>query len=209
MRLDWISASAAALIIGSFSLVLGFLLNPLSQEQSIAQSLGDIDMATSQWLASAASLFFASVGMTLGVPALLSLLAPRFRRFALVAAGVFTFGTIGMSGYGFIMMFLRALALSDALVGGKVDDALKNAGLASFLGIWLGCFLLGLVLLAVGMLRVDSVPRWVPVLLLLFVLSQLLPDVGGDIGTVVQFLALAVAMTGAALAAHAAVVEHA
>jgi hypothetical protein len=207
MRLEWISGSAAALIIGSFSLVLGFLLNPLSQEQSIGESLRGPGQVTDQWVASSSSLFIASVGMTLGIPALMSLLVGRFRLLAVLAAMVFSVGTIGTSGYGFVMLAMRALVAHDAVVIDRLEKATHDAGFVAFLAVWLGCFLLGLVLLAAGLLAAATVPRWVPVLMLVFVASQFLPDVGGDLGTVIQFLVLAIALTGAAMAAHTRVVE--
>lgn len=209
MRLEWISGSAATLIIGSFSLVLGFLLNPFSQEQSVAESLRGPGQVTDQWVASSSSLFIASVGMTLGIPALMSLLVGRFRRLAVLAATVFAIGTIGMSGYGFLMIAMRALVAHDAVVVDRLDPVIDDPGFVAFLAVWLGCFLLGLVLLAVGLLGAATVPRWVPVLMLLFVASQFFPDVGGDLGTVIQFLVLAIAFTGAAMAAHTRVVERA
>jgi hypothetical protein len=204
MRQEWVGPSASALIIGVMALVLGFALNPLSQDRSVADSVSGVDELAGTWLASSAALAVASVGLTLGLPALLSLLDRRDRRLGVTAVAVFAVGTVGLCGYALVMIFLRALVLDELMVADGIDQVLEEPGVQTFLGVWLGCFMLGIVLLGVGLWRARSVPRWVPVLLAVFVLSQALPGIGGDTGTVVQFLALAVAFTGAAIAANTA-----
>ena len=62
-----------------------------------------------RWLAMAVMFFFASVALTLGLPAILTLFDRRGRRLGLAAVGVFTVGTIGTCGYAMLMVFFRAL----------------------------------------------------------------------------------------------------
>jgi hypothetical protein len=204
MRQEWVGPSASALIIGVMALVFGFALNPLPQDRPVADSVRSVDELAGTWLASSAALGVASVGLTLGLPALLSLLDRRDRRLGVVAVAVFAVGTVGLCGYALVMIFLRALVLDDLMVVDGIDEVLQEPGVQTFLVAWLGCFMLGIVLLAVGLWRARSVPRWVPVLLAVFVLSQALPGIAGDTGTIVQFLVLAVAFTGAAISANTA-----
>lgn len=201
MRLDWVSASAAALITGVFALMLGYLLNPLSQERAVSESVRAAGQ-TGQWMTSAVALFIASVGMTLGLPALLSLVVRRYRRLGLLAFTVLAVGTIGLSGYGFMTAFLGGMLRQDMLHVDRMDRLAQGTGLQVFLGVWVGCFLVGVALFGLGMLRASTAPRWVPVLLLLFVVSELVPEVGGRTVTMVQLMVLAVGLTGASLAAH-------
>lgn len=204
MRQEWVAPSASALVIGVMGLVLGFALNPLPQDQTVAESVGGARDFAGTWLASATALGVASVGLVLGLPALLSLVDRRDRRLGVAAASVFAVGAVGLFGYAQVMVFLRALVKEELMVVEGIDQVLQEPGVRVFVGVWLGCFMLGVVLWAVTLWRARSVPRWVPVLLLLFVASQALPGIAGDTGTVVQFLVLAVAFTGAAIAANAA-----
>lgn len=202
MRTEYISGSAGALVIGVMSLVLGYALTPLPQDGVLTDALRNLQETSDQWLASSALLFLASIGMTLGTVALLSLLDRRERGLRVIAAAVYAVGTIAMTGYATALIFLRALVLNDLLALEDMSRAGDDAGVVAFITIFLGCFSLGVVLLAIGMLRARSVPRWIPILMLLFVASQFVPFDEGKIGTVIQFLVLAVACTGAAVAAN-------
>jgi len=153
-------------------------------------------------------LFFASVCLTLGLPALLSLFDRRGRRLGTVAVGVFAVGTIGMSAYGMLLVFLRAAILNDLLRIDRLERVTQDTGLLIFLGVWLGCFYLGVLLLGIALLVARTTPRWVPFLILTYVASQVLGDVLGDLGTVLQFFVLAIAFTGAAVAATERGVRH-
>jgi hypothetical protein len=121
MRSDWLPPSASALVVGAMVLVLGFLLNPLSQETSdIGEAVALAEQADGRWLGTAFLLFFASVCLTLGLPALLSLFDRRARRFGAIAVGLFSVGTVGLSAYGMLLVFLRAAMLNDFVkVGGS------------------------------------------------------------------------------------------
>ena len=209
MRSEWLAASASALVVGAMALVLGFLLNPLSQE---AGDLGDAvavaERAAGRWLGMAILLFFASVCLTLGLPALMSLLDGRGRRLGAVAVGVFAVGTIGLASYGMLLIFLRAAVLNDLVRIDRLERVTEDTGLLIFLGVWVASFYLGVLLLGVALLVARTTPRWVPVLFLAYVLSQVVGDALGDLGTVIQFFVLAIAFTGAAVAAAERSVRH-
>lgn len=202
MRSDWLAPSASALVVGAMALVLGFLLNPLSQETA---DLGDAvtlaEQADGRWLGMAVLLFFASVCLTLGLPALMSLFERRGRRLGTVAVGVLAVGTIGLAAYGMLLVFLRAAILNDFVRVDRLERVTEDTGLLILLGLWIVSFFLGLLLLGVALFVAGTTPRWVPFLFVGYVVSQVAGDALGDLGTVLQFFVLAIAFTGAAVAA--------
>lgn len=202
MRSDWLAPSASALVVGAMALVLGYLLNPLSQEAGdIGEAVALAEQADGRWLGTAFLLFFASVCLTLGLPALLTLFDKRARRIGAVAVGVFSVGTVGLSAYGMLLVFLRAAILEDVVRVDRLEQVTEDTGLLVFLGAWVACFYVGVLLLAVALFLARTTPRWVPFLILVYVVSQVVGDVFGDLGTVLQFFVLAIAFTGAAVAA--------
>lgn len=202
MRSDWLPPSASALVVGAMALVLGYLLNPLSQEtRDIGEAVLRAEHADGRWLGTAFLLFFASVCLTLGLPALLSLFDRRARRLGAVAVAVFSVGTVGLSAYGMLLVFLRAAILNDSVKVGRLERVTDDTGLLVFLGAWVACFYLGVLLLGIALFVARTTPRWVPFLILVYVVSQLVGDALGDLGTVLQFFVLAIAFTGAAVSA--------
>lgn len=202
MRSEWLGTSAAVLVVGSIALTLAFATTPFPQDQPISESAASAGRAAGQWMASAGALFTASVCLTLGLPALLWLMSGRDRWLGTIAVSVFAVGTIGLSGYAMVLVVLRSLLLADLLEVDGLDGALERPGTATFFGVWIGCFMVGLVLVAIGLWRARTVPRWVPVVLVCFVASSVLPFPGGSTGTLVQFAGLTAALTGASMAAN-------
>lgn len=202
MRTEYVSGSAGALVVGAMSLVLGFTVQPLSQEQTVSGAVLTVDRMSGQWLVCAAALFAASVGLTLGLVSLLTVMGPGNPVLRVVAVAVFAVGTVGMAGYATALVLLRALVLKDLLLVTGLNQITDDLGVRWFIATWLGCFLAGIVLVALGFWLARSTPRWVPILMVAFVLSQLVPLGDGPLVTAVQFLALAVAFTGAAIAAN-------
>jgi hypothetical protein len=181
--------------------VFGSLLNPTQGGESALQTLRVVDEEGGRWLAMAVMYFFASLTLTLGLPALLTLFERRGRRLGLVGIGVFTVGAIGTSGYAMVMVFFRAMVQAGAVKATAVNDVSHDTSLLGFLYVWIAGFYLGVLLIAAGLLLSRTSPRWVPGLLVLFV--AMLPVAGrlGHVGMAVQTLALAVAFTGVATAA--------
>jgi hypothetical protein len=201
MRYDWVPWSASALVVGAMSLVFGTLLNPQTASSSGAQTIRIVDEASGQYLAMAVMFFFASLTLTLGLPAVLSVFERRGRRLGLLAVGVFTIGTVGTCGYAMLMVFFRALVVGGAIGASDLTGVADDTGLKIFLFGWIAGFYCGVLLIAVALFVARSVPRWVPVLLVVFVALFPFASRLGRVGMAVQVLALAVAFTGIAIAA--------
>ncbi len=203
MRTDWVQVSASALVIGAMSLVLGTLVNPVQAGQGAGATLRVVESSGGRWLAMAVMFFVASVTLSLGLPAVLSLFTRRGRGAGLVAVCVFAVGTIGLSGYAMLMVFFRALVDRDALKvsGAGLDQVTRDAGLGIFLYGWIACFYGGVILLVLALFVAHRTPTWVPVMLLVFLLLSPFASSLGRVGATVQILALAIAFTGVAVTA--------
>jgi MFS family permease len=201
MRSEWVPLSASALVIGVMALLLGSVLNPTQGADSLAQALHVVDREGGQWLAVAVLYFGSSIAMTLGLPTLLSLLAHRGRTLGYFGVGVFSVGVIGLAGYAMLMVFLHALVTTDALRTGKLDEVIGERGFGVFLYGWLVGFLLGVLLIALALLRARTTARWVPLLLLVFVVLLPFSSMLGRVGSALDVLCLVVAFTGVAMAA--------
>lgn len=200
MRSDWVPVSASALVVGALSLVFGSLLNPTEGGQSTVQTLRVVEDGSGRWLAMAVMFFFASLALTLGLPVFLTLLERRGRRLGLVGIGVFTLGVVGTSGYAVLMVFIRAMVEAHALKPKPLEAAANDTGLVWFLYVWIAGFYGGVLLIAIALWMARTTPRWVPILMIVFVV--MLPIAGqlGHVGGAVQSLALAIAFTGVAMA---------
>ncbi len=202
MQREWVPLSASSLVTGVMALVLGSLLGPSTNGRNAAATLQVVLHHGSRWMAMAVLFFIASVALTLGLPTLLALFdKPRGRALGLVGTSVFLVGTIGTCGYSMLMTFFHALANEHAVNAAQLDSAVSGGWLAVFLYLWVVGFMAGVLLVAAGLLRARSTPLWVPILMVVFV--ALTPVVGdlGKVGQVLQLMALAVALTGVAIAA--------
>lgn len=201
MRTDWVPYSASALVIGAMSLVLGAVLNPLSGDQGAAATLRVAGEEDGRWLGMSVMYFLASIFLTLGLPALLSLFVKRGRGVGLVAVGVFSIGAIGLSGFAMLMVFMRTLVIEDVLKSTNLERLTNDLGLGIFLYGWVAGFYLGILLIAIALFVARKTPVWVAGLLLLFVIALPFAEYIGRVGSALQVLALAVAFTGVATAA--------
>ena len=177
MRLDWIPASAAAFVTGAMALTFGSLLMPAGSSTSDTLQIARTQDA--RWLAAAVIFFLASVTLTLGLPAVMSLFDRRARGLAMVSAVVLAIGFLGTAGYSMIIVFFRAIALQagqqgslhEGLTGPALDRIVHDQGLTIFLYGWIAGFYLGELLLALALLRAHVTPTWVPAALLAHVAS--------------------------------------
>ncbi|MBZ5738540.1 hypothetical protein [Nocardioides mangrovi] len=178
MRMDWVPFSAALLLTGALALALGSFLIPSAD--GTAETLRVVQQQGGRWLAAAAIYFLAAVFLTLGLPSVLMLFQQRARVLGLVAAVVLEFGFIGTAGYAMLMVFFRSLVVTNTIKDQGIDDIAHETGLMVFLYAWIAGFFIGELLLGIALLRARTVPRWVPLVLVLHVatifLSGVLPE---------------------------------
>jgi hypothetical protein len=176
--MDWLPVSAALLLTGALALCLGGFLLP--QSDSSAESLRIVQDQGGQWMAAAVVLFIGSICLSLGLPAILTLLQRRGWTLGVIAAVVLEIGFIGTAGFAMLMGFFRALVNTGTITAQGLDDVATDAGLAIFLYTWIVGLYLGELLLGIALLRAGTTPRWVPSALIAHALtlpiSDMLPE---------------------------------
>lgn len=199
MRTRWVPGSAALLATGVVALVCGFSVSPLTQDVSLEQAFRVPSDFGERLVVSVLMLVVAAVGMTAGSVALLHLMPAR-SRLTRVAITTYAVGSAGLllfaAGLGYTRSLLdeRGVLHVDAIERLREQQALQVV-----LVVWLIVFMTGLVLVAIGLARNPDVPRWVPILIGVFVVSQPLPLPGGHACSVAQFVVLALALSQAAV----------
>jgi hypothetical protein len=176
--MDWLPVSAALLLTGALALCLGGFLLPASDDPS--DTLQIVHDQSGQWLTVAVILFIASVCLSLGLPAILTVFSDRGWTLGMVSAILLEVGFVGTAGFAMLMVFFRSLVINQAILDPTINDVANEAGLAVFLYVWIAGLYLGELLLAVALLRSRSVPRWIPAALIAhavtFPISNLLPE---------------------------------
>lgn len=174
---DWLPVSAAALVAGAMALLLATVLT--TDGATAQETFLTVREQSGRWLGGAVMYFLASVGLILGLPAIIVLVQGRGRRTAMTACVVLAVGYLGTAGYAALLIFFRALVVTDALTPAALEDAATETGLLGYVVAWVGAFYLGELLLAAALWRAgpDVIARWVPLALLGHVLS--LAFVGG------------------------------
>jgi hypothetical protein len=198
---DWVPLSASALVVGVMSLVFGALLNPSTGGETAARTLDLVRLDSGRWLAMAVMYFFASVALTLGLPAVLTLLVRRGRGIGLVGLGLFTIGSVGTCGFAMVLVFYRALVLMGAIRPALLEGVATETGLRWFLIVWIGGFYGGVLAISIALFLARTTARWIPALLLLFVVMAPFTGYLGRAWSTAQLFALAVGCTGIAIAA--------
>lgn len=185
---DWLPVSAASLVTGAMALLLASVLTQNGSDA--AETFAIVQEQGGRWLGGAVMFFLASVGLMLGLPTIVVLVQARGRRTALAACVVLAIGFLGTAGYAALLIFFRALVLTDGVTVEATEAVNSETGLLVFLVIWIGAFYVGELLLAVALLRAGArvVPRWIPVLLLLHVGSILLSGAPDWVGKVTVLL---------------------
>lgn len=191
--------SAAALVTGVMALVLGQMLNPGGSDSSPAAQMLVAAEYPGRWLAMAILFFGGAALMVLGLPAVMMLFQEhRGRGIGMVGAAVFAFGCVGVGGLAALMLMFRALALetmrSEKVVSSEISlvtSSLEDPGLSISLSVWVYGFILGVLLITVGLFRNRRVPRWVPGLLAGFLAIQLVdPFLDGTAARIASALGL-------------------
>lgn len=179
MRSEWVPVSAAALVTGVMALVLGQMLNPGGSDTSPAGQVLVAAEYPGRWLAMSILYFGGAAMLILGMPAVMTLFSDRRGRgLGITGVTVFTVGCVGVGGLASLMLMFRALALQltvteDGREIELVTASLNDPGLSISLNVWVYGFLLGVLLIALGLFRSRVVPAWVPWLLIAFLALQL------------------------------------
>lgn len=187
---DWLPVSAAALVTGAMALLLASVLT--QNGETAADTLLIVEEASGRWLGGALMYFLASVGLVLGLPSIIVLVRGPGRRTTMAACSVLAVGYVGTAAYAAMLVFLRALVVTDSVDAAAINDVSDEAGLLVFVAIWVGAFYVGELLLAVALLRAGPgvIGRWVPVLLVLHIAVALASPVAPDwVGRVAIVLA--------------------
>ena len=216
MRSEWVPFSAGALVTGVMAIMLGQLLNPGGSGNSPTEQMIVAGKHPDQWLAMSVLFFGGAAAMVLGLPCVMSLFTGhRGRVVGMLGVMVFAVGCLGVAAIAALMLMFRALTLASLEVGVLPDAdvmlvnmSLEDPGLTVMLGVWGYGFLLGILLIAVGLLRAQVAPRWVPGLMLAFLALQLgLPflaegaDTVARMGSTTALLLLTAWFTGIATTA--------
>jgi hypothetical protein len=214
MRSEWLPVSAGALVTGVMALILGQMINPGGSDSSPAAQMLVAAEYPGRWLAMSVLFFGGAAALVLGMPAVMSLFEERRGRgIGMTGVAVFTVGCVGVGGLSALMLMFRALALqtmSGDVVPSEeislVTASLDEPGLAISLSVWVYGFMLGVLLIAIGLFRARRVPAWVPGLLMGFLAVQVvIPFLGGGtaarVASAVGLILLAGGFTG--IATHA------
>lgn len=197
-----VSASAALLATGVTALVCGFSVSPLTQDVPLDEAFAVRRDFGQRLVVAVMMLVISAVGMTVGSWALLHLM-PRHSRLTRAAVTTFALGSAGLLIYAAGLAHTRSLLDRRGVLHVETLDEIRDRPLLQAILVgWLAIFLLGLVLLAVSLGRNPAVPRWVPLFLAVFVVSQFVPLPGGHTVSVAQFVVLALALAQAALVAN-------
>lgn len=201
MRPDLIVFSASALVVGVMCLVFGAALNPAEAGAGVTSAVQVASDHSGRWLGMAVLWFCASISMTAGLPAILSLFQTKAHRLGILGVGVLSVGAIGTSGFAMLLVFVQALANNDAIRVAGLGDVVGDSGLAIFLWSWATGFYLGSILVAVALVISRATHLWVPAALVAFVVLLPLEGVVGEIGQIIRLMSLALAFTGIAVTA--------
>lgn len=195
----WLPYSAAALASGAVALVLGTLGLPMTSDD--AALLQSAQLEEGRWLMAAAAFLLCSVGLGMGLPTFLFVMPVRGRRFGYLGAAALGLSTMSIAAYAALLLFFQALVVEGVIGADDVAGLGDDRGVLGFSFLLVGSFYAGEALLAVGLFRARSVPRWVPALLglhvLMLPLTEAVPALG-DLGAVV----IGVAFMGVAVHAN-------
>ena len=158
----------AALVAGPLLLLLAQALDPTPDDADAAELLAAAGSDSGSWATSNLLVVAGAILLVLGAFGLTPILRGGGERLGQTGVWLLVAGLVCLAGWATTNLALAAVA--DA--GGSVDvaEAIEESSSLSVVeAVWISGLLLGLVLIAVALLRAGSVPRWAPALILLFV----------------------------------------
>jgi hypothetical protein len=160
VRAGWLPWSSASLACGAVLTVLGALTLPSTAE--VGQVVEAVRGEGAAWVMASASFFLASIGLTMGLPAILWLFPSRHHTPVLVGLWIWSVGTIGTAGVAALLILFRATVQTAGVTPAEVEELSQDPSLRIGLLAVVGAFYLGEFLVAVLLLRWRVVARWVP-----------------------------------------------
>lgn len=180
-------------------LVLGALAMP--DVEGVARLAATVEHDGGSWLLAAVACFFASIGLTMGLPAVLWLFPGRGQVLCLVGVWIWAVGSIGTAGLAALLLLFRATARAVVLTPVAVEEIAGDRALVAGTTAVVAAFLVGELVVTAALLRTRAVPRWVPLVLLLHVaLAPLAPTLPADLRGL-QTVLLGVGLMGVAVTA--------
>lgn len=183
-------------------LVLAALAMPPTSE--VGQVVDAVKQEDAAWLMASAAFFLASVALTMGLPAILTLIPARQQVTGLVGLWIWSIGTIGTSALAAFLILFRATVRAVEVSPADVERLSRDPVLTISLLFVFGCFYLGELVVALTLLLASRLPRWIPALLLVHIaaapVNNMLPQRLQGIQAVVlgaALMALAVRSTEA------------
>jgi hypothetical protein len=174
----WLPWSAASLASGAVLLVLAALTLPPTSE--VGQVVGTVRREDAAWLMASAAFFLASVALTMGLPAILTLIPAKRQVVGLVGVWIWSIGTIGTSALAAFLILFRATVRVVDISPTDVEQLGQDPVMTLSLLFVFGAFYLGELVVALVLLLASRLPRWIPALLLVHIaaapVNHLLPE---------------------------------
>ena len=177
--------------------VLGALMMPSTGE--VGQVIEAVRGEGAAWVMASASFFLASIGLTMGLPAILWLFPGRHQIPVLVGLWIWSVGTIGTAGVAAVLILFRATVQSVGVTPAEVEALGQDPSLRVGLLAVLGAFYLGELIVAVLLLRWRVVSRWVPGAMLAHVAVAPLEDMLPPQAQGLQAILLGIGLVGVAV----------
>ena len=178
---------------------LAATINPSPTGGHAARVLEASISANNRCVAMAAALVLGSVALLMGLPALLAACADGARALGRLAVAVYSIGILGSIGYASLLLFLSARMGPGSAGSAMPPRLVGDTRLDVALVVWVAAFYVGLLLVAIALFRGRRIAVWVPVLLVVVVLSLPFVSMAGHVGQVLQVLLFTIAMTRIAI----------
>ena len=127
-----------------------------------------------------AAFFLASVALTMGLPAILTLMPAKRQVVGLVWLWIWSIGTIGTSALAAFLILFRATVRVVDISPTDVEELGRDHVMTLGLLFVFGAFYLGELVVALVLLLDSRLPRWIPALLLVHIaaapVNHLLPQ---------------------------------
>jgi hypothetical protein len=142
--------SSAALLAGPLALLAAQLLDPTPAEADAADLLATAAAEPARWVATNLLFVLGTILLVFGSFGLASLLRGRGSRLGQPGLTLLVAGVVALAGWATSNLALEAVAV--AISDSRAITAVEI--------VWIVGLMLGLVLVAVALLRAGSVPRW-------------------------------------------------